>query len=103
MPEEKPKDMVTNTPVMTGRTIEVKGNNDSMNSPMMSPSARKDQIKNQALQTLKGIAGGGLSKFGPSSPDKKVIKMEKVDEPAEEKKNNKEVKNAANALKKLGI
>ena len=111
MPEEKPQGLVTQTPVMTGRTIEIQGK-DVMNSPMVSsPSVRKDQIKNQALQTLRGIAGapaGNLSKFG-SSQDKKVIKMEKINEKDEESKTEPAVKvdskiaKATAQLKKMEI
>ena len=112
MPEEKPKDLLTNTPVMTGRTVEIKGKEDSMQSPMMSPNARKDQIKSQALQTLRGIAGapvGNLSKFGPGgvSPDKKsptkgdYVKEEETKE--ENTKPDKNVQRATAQLKKLGI
>lgn len=109
MPEDKPVGIVTNTPVMTGRTLEVQGKQESMNSPMMSPNMRKDQIKSQALQTLRGIAGnspgGPLSKFGPQ--DKKVIKMEKVDKEEETKEVNAKpdakVAKATAQLKKLGI
>lgn len=57
MPEDKPSNLVSQTPVITGRTIEVQNKlgefGSPMASPMMSPAARKDQIKNQALQTLK--------------------------------------------------
>ena len=93
MPEEKPQNLVTNTPVITGRVVEVQGKQDSMQSPMMSPGMRKDQIKSQALQTLRGIAGGPagtLSKFGPANtnPDKKIIKIEKVDKDEETKEPN---------------
>ena len=110
MPEEKPIGLLTNTPVITGRTIEVQGKQDSMNSPMMSPNMRKDQIKSQALQTLRGIAGGpagNLSKFGPSpSPDKKVINVVKLNDKEEEKAEPKidaKVAKATAHLKKLGI
>ena len=113
MPEEKPQGLLTNTPVITGRTIEVKGTPDtSMMSPMMSPNMRKDQIKSQALQTLRGIAGapvGNLSKFGPGgvSPDKKsptkgdYVKEEETKE--ENTKPDKNVQRATAQLKKLGI
>ena len=110
MPEEKPQGLLTNTPVMTGRTVEVKASPESMLSPMMSPNMRKDQIKSQALQTLRGIAGNSaaekLSKFGPANtnPDKKVIKMEKVDEESKEQlKVDQKVAKASQQLKKMGI
>ena len=111
MPEEKPPGLLTNTPVITGRTIEVKGTPDtSMMSPMMSPNMRKDQIKSQALQTLRGIDGNTaaekLSKFGPANtnPDKKVIKIEKVDEESKEQpKMDPKVSKASQQLKKMGI
>lgn len=109
MPEEKPANLLTNTPVITGRTVEVQGKQESMQSPMMSPSMRKDQIKSQALQTLRGIAGspvGNLSKFGPQpSADKKVIKMEKIneEETKAEPKIDPKVAKATAQLKKMGI
>jgi hypothetical protein len=54
MPEDRPNNLVSQTPVITGRTIEIqKEFGTPMDSPMMSPAARRDQIKNQALQTLK--------------------------------------------------
>jgi hypothetical protein len=111
MPEEKPPGLLTNTPVITGRTIEVQGKQDSVQSPMMSPNTRKDQIKNQALQTLKGIAGtpgGTLSKFGKGgSPDKKQLPIKgdavKEEETKADPKYDKNVQRANAQLKKMGI
>ena len=110
MPEEKPAGLLTNTPVMTGRTIEVVSKQESMQSPMMSPSTRKDQIKSQALQTLRGIAGSNLSKFGPGvagSPEKKIINVmkagDKEEEAKVEPKLDPKVAKATAQLKKMGI
>ena len=106
MPEEKPPGLLTNTPVMTGRTVELQGKQESVQSPMMSPNMRKDQIKSQALQTLRGIAGaspGNLSKFG--NPEKKVINMVKANEEEvkTEQKYDPKVAKATAQLKKMGI
>lgn len=102
MPEEKPPGLLTNTPVMTGRTVEVHGKLDNMQSPMMSPNVRKDQIKNQALQTLRGFAGaspaGNLSKFGPPVPGKKEEETK-----GNEGKIDAKVAKATAQLKKMGI
>lgn len=76
-----------------------------MQSPMMSPNVRKDQIKSHALQTLKGIAGspgGVLSKFG--CPDKRnSVSKFKEEESKNEKKNDNKVAKATAHLKKMEI
>lgn len=100
MPEDKPQGLLTNTPVMTGRTVEVQSKLDQMQSPMiMSPNMRKDQIRNQALQTLKGFAGGSpagnLSKFGANKKEEETK--------ANEGKIDAKVAKATAQLKKMGI
>lgn len=107
MPDDKPQGLLTNTPVITGRTVEVQSKDKEgyVPSPMLSPNLRKDQIKTQALQTLRGIAGGApvgnLSKFGPISPDKKPGNGNAAKDPVEESKATGPNPKAKNILNKL--